>query len=160
MISSGFAGSFIGVAAYLLIRNPPLAIMAGCIIGIPTGVGASSGKSFFNATARVVGIWAALLGAITAYLCIERGLPEIPELAFLVTLLSTVALCAGCSQILRRELLPADDQSPRFQFSLAEALSLSVLFGICLGSAIWWKRLAPELFEILANPGIHLSQSV
>lgn len=162
MISAGFTASFVGVAAYLLIPQAPLAIIIGGIIGVPTGVATSSAKTTFWAIARAAGIWAALLGVFVGLIASRSSVHDLadnvsPYLAFLATVVSVPSLGAGCSHIFCRAIAPEVGQPARFQLSLAEALALLALLAICVGSALWWKRLTPELFEMLANPGFRTS---
>jgi hypothetical protein len=164
LMSAGFAASFVTIASYLLIPNAPLSTIVGGVVGIPTGVAGTSAKTTIRALARAAGMWAVILGlfgAIIAYKSLMHGPSEAlcPYLAFVSTLISIVALSAGCSQIFCRAVALGDNQAPWFQFSLAEALALSVVFAICLGSAIWWKQQAPEVIDILASPGMRTLSS-
>jgi hypothetical protein len=101
-----------------------------------------------------------LLAAATAFFALTNKTSFsisdlLPYLAFLATVLSLSALTAGCWQLVSRGVSPEEGQARRFQFTLAEALTLSIVFAIFLSSAMWWKQQAPELFQILCHPRMH-----
>jgi hypothetical protein len=158
LTSAGFAATLVAAASYLLIPSAPLASIVGGVVGIPTGVSAGSARTPFRAMMRGAAMWSIILGvfAAFAYKRAVVGLLEflLPYLAFMATVISIAALSAGCLPIFHRAVDPADGRPPRFQFTLAEALTLSFVFAIFLGSAFWWKQQAPELFRLLADPGI------
>jgi hypothetical protein len=154
LMTAGFAASFITVAAYPLVRQVPVAIAAGAMIGVPTGIGVSLAKTSFLAMGWGGGF--SVFSKPSSPTGKARRRLLCPYLAFLTTAISISALSADCSKIFFRAIAYADNRESRFQFSIAEALALSIMFAICLGSAIWWNQQAPELFEAFNSLDTHV----
>jgi hypothetical protein len=147
LLSGLFATLLVCLAAYFLLRNFPIAVFVAVLIGFPTGFAASFARNLNRAVAFSAIFWAVLSAAIQPELLVAAdfgGLtPQyfLAQAALFFTILSVAALCAGCTHIFCRVIPPRAGRRLPFQFTLWEALIISVLFTCCFAFGVWFAKL-------------------
>jgi hypothetical protein len=147
LLSGLFATLLVGFAAYFVLRIVPIAIFVAILIGFPTGFAASFGRSLARAVAWSALFWAIFSAAIQPELLVVDDFDGrttsyfLAQAALFLTIISVVGLCAGCTHIFCRVIPPRFGKRRPFQFTLSEALFISLLFASCFAFGLWFAKL-------------------
>jgi hypothetical protein len=147
LLSGLFATMMVYLAAFFILHNLAIAVFVAVLIGFPTGFAASFARSLNRVVAFSAIFWAVLSAAIQPELLVAADFGGrttsyfLAQAALCLTIVTIAGLCAACSQIFCRVIPPRFGMRRPFQFTLSEALIISVLFACCFAFGVWFAKL-------------------